>query len=546
MGELLSTPRVLGDRPFAHVGRPSAVASSPDGEYIAVGGDLGPAQWPGHDVQARSRPHCGWIPIGIYRSSDLACLHAITTHWDVGSIAFHPDLPLVAIGTGSYDGGYAYEGELLLLDLESGRTVSVLDQRRQVHRVAWHDAQRLELVLAPPSDDEVDAHGEHSFAMVVERDDWSTPQPGMIRVGELSHTVLDGEFPADRDAAQAAIESLCADHGLPWRPRSSAWAVHPLADGRILAALEGAALECWSPSGTETVWTIAVDGIGCQIAVNPDGNTVLSNVFCGSPPARYSSMSLIREVESADGTTRLSQDAGFPAVIVTRTDGWSALRDVDHDRRKSHATSLMAPDGRIAATVDLGTYDLFNHYFDIRYAPDLLFLQGPTDNPWRNKWVVAVDPPAGDEQPTIRRLFPLAWEEKRGAHLFGGAGVYLDDQVGPSIIHTGAVHDGAGLLRGNSFVVRRAYPEGKLQWVFAADNTATAIDRDGDTVYVAYNTGELVALDAHTGAVLARQPITVAAQTVVPLSLAVIGPSRIVIGTLDGRVLDYSFYPPST
>lgn len=57
----------------------------------------------------------GWFPIGIYRSDDVRCLRVLTSRWKVNAIAIHPAGRIVAIGTGSYDGGYFHEGELLVL-----------------------------------------------------------------------------------------------------------------------------------------------------------------------------------------------------------------------------------------------------------------------------------------------------------------------------------------------------------------------------------------------------------------------------------------------
>lgn len=94
-----------------------------------------------------------------------------------------------------------------------------------------------------------------------------------------------------------------------------------------------------------------------------------------------------------------------------------------------------------------------------------------------------------------------------------------------------------GLQPGNSCVVRRSYPDGKAQWVHTADHQVTAIDTIGYTVYVAFNSGEIVALDATDGRELGRQHLQVNGHPVVPLSLSAQSPDRLVIGTLDGRVL---------
>jgi hypothetical protein len=70
---------------------------------------------------------------------------------------------------------------------------------------------------------------------------------------------------------------------------------------------------------------------------------------------------------------------------------------------------------------------------------------------------------------------------------------------------------------------------------------------DGDFVYVAFNSGELVIVRAEDGAVQVRQQLLVNGHRVVPLSLAGAGVNRLAIGTLDGRVLDCSITgsPPS-
>jgi hypothetical protein len=210
-----------------------------------------------------------------------------------------------------------------------------------------------------------------------------------------------------------------------------------------------------------------------------------------------------------------------------------ALRDAEHTRAEAGRVVVCSSDDGSQATADLGRYDLFNHYFDIRDAPDLLFLQGRKDKPWKDKWVVTVDAQDG----SVRRLFPLEWDQSRGGHLFGGCGVYLTGQTGPALVHTGEVHDGAGLLTGNAFVVRRAYPTGEIQWAFPADHQATALDADGDFVYVTFNSGELVVLRAEDGSVIARQDLEVDGHPVVPLSLVRLSDGRLAIGTLDGRVL---------
>jgi hypothetical protein len=531
--------RVLGTGPFCEIGRPRVTASSPQDDLIAIGGALVWPQWHGWDVSARSRPNPGWHPTAVYRSDDLTCLFHLTTRWPANALAFHPTLPLLAIGTGAYDGGWSYKGELLLLDLSTGATVSLLAYPREVRQLTWQDPETLALVLAVPCDEDEERFGITSLACTIRHDDWNRATAGMLRMPYGEEPYMD-ESRTDPALAAAVIERLCMERGLAWTPRRAVWAVQALSDGRIIAALEGIALECWTPTSEGRAWQVPTDGTGCQVTTRTDGRTALA--LTQTPRTFHSGRwasepSVVVEVDLDDGTVRETHQAAFPAIVVSRADGRWALRDTEHDTATmTGEVTFIDPGGAQPNTVRLGRYDLFNHYFDIRYAPDLLFLQGVGSKPWRDKWVVAVDVPDG----RIRRLFPLEWDASRGGHLFGGCGAYLSDRAGPALVHTGAVHDGAGLLAENAFVARRAYPTGERQWVFTADHQATALDVDGDFVYIAFNSGELVILSAVDGAVKVRQQLRVNGCRIFPLSLARVGANRLVIGTLDGRVLDCS------
>ncbi|GLY03095.1 hypothetical protein [Actinoplanes sp. NBRC 101535] len=174
--------RVLGGGPFAEIGRPRVAVASPDESLIAVGGALPRPQWHGRDVSRRSLPHPGRHPTAVYRSDDLTCLFASTTHWPVNALAFHPTLPLLVIGTGAYDGGWSYHGELLLLDLSTGATVSLLEHPREVRQITWQDPETLALVLAIPCDEDKKTFGTTSLACTIRRDDWARATPGMVEM----------------------------------------------------------------------------------------------------------------------------------------------------------------------------------------------------------------------------------------------------------------------------------------------------------------------------------------------------------------------------
>jgi hypothetical protein len=116
----------------------------------------------------------------VYRVDDLRCVHLFTSRWPVNAFAFHPSLPLLAVGTGSYDGGYAYEGQLLILDLRTGHRVSVLEHPLMVEALAWSDPSTLAVVFAPLTDEDEDGAPPRSIQATLVRDDWDTARPRMI------------------------------------------------------------------------------------------------------------------------------------------------------------------------------------------------------------------------------------------------------------------------------------------------------------------------------------------------------------------------------
>ncbi|MFI5931896.1 hypothetical protein [Actinoplanes sp. NPDC051494] len=104
------------------------------------------------------------------------------------ALAFHPTLPLLAVGSGSYDGGYFFEGELLLLDLETSAAVSLFEHElgRQVLGLEWLNDYELRLLLAPPDDWQDRAAWAEGHVAVVRRDDWRAVAPASIESEELA------------------------------------------------------------------------------------------------------------------------------------------------------------------------------------------------------------------------------------------------------------------------------------------------------------------------------------------------------------------------
>ncbi|GAA2814026.1 hypothetical protein GCM10010441_43450 [Kitasatospora paracochleata] len=214
--------RVLGERPFAEAGEPVLAVSDEGRGLLAVAGEPGFAQM---------------ATVAVYGVGDLGCRTVLRTRFPVHALAFHPTEPLLAVGTGEYDGGYFFEGELLLLDWETGSATTLIehDFGRQVLGLTWLDGQALRVLMAPPDDykDERKAHTEGHVA-VVRRPDWRAAAPRSLTAADLAGPRVPAPRPDGRDEAHRALSAPSPD----WEPRRHVLAVEELPDSTVLATLD--------------------------------------------------------------------------------------------------------------------------------------------------------------------------------------------------------------------------------------------------------------------------------------------------------------------
>ena len=505
----LRVDRILGNRPFAEVGDPVLVADDECRGLLAVAG--------AHVAVAGLHEFARTAPVGVYGTDDLACRALLQARYPVHAMAFHPALPLLAVGTGSYDGGYFFEGELLLLDLETGRATSLIEHElgRQVLGLTWLGERELRVLAAPPDDwQDKDAWSQGHVA-VVRRPDWSAVPSRSVTGQDLAGPRVAAPRTDHREQARRAVARL----SVHWDPRRNVRAVEELSDGRILATLDGIRLESWLPSG-ERQWAVPDDGDGGRdLVVAAD--------------ERSAWVGLVRPEwqERPSAVVRLGLENGTQLDHLTSSDPVSLVRCAD-------GRPALAPAGRngerSALRIRRGTRIYFRETVRMKDEQSL----GPGED-----WLAAAElrpVPVAERpyEPTPeegRRMFPYSWTPNE-TH-FAGPGTETTDG---DLIHAGTVYHGHGLQPGGSFVVRRDTTHGEPTWVFRTDRKATALDHDEDTVYVAYDDGEIVGLGLRDGEVRLRRHLTVAGVPVVATALTVSQQGRLLLGTADGRLLDCS------
>ncbi|MFC9825169.1 hypothetical protein ACFWG6_32040 [Streptomyces erythrochromogenes] len=499
-----SVDRILGTRSFAEIGHPALAVADGRLGLLAVAGTHGFSEHP---------------TVGVYDRATLSCRALLRSRDVVQAMAFHPTRPLLAVGTGSYDGGYFFSGDLLLLNLDTGTAVSAFEEwvGRQVLELEWLDEQRLRVLMAPPDDwQDKEAHTQGHTAVVI-RPDWSSVPPRSI----TPHELAGPRIPAPRPDGRAAAHRLVSELGPDWDPRLAVHAVEALSDGRLLATLDGVQLECWLPSGARA-WAVPDEEGGREIAVARDENSAWVSL---ARPERHTrrTQSVVR-LSLADGA---EVDQASPSGYV------SLSRAADGD-------PLLAPSGyRIQGVPVAARYP-----FHIRHASRTWFLsyvkkEGTRRSHPGTPWISTAElkPGRGSDRPTQPteadgpRLFPYSWVPDE-EHC-GGPGVEAADG---SLIHAGTVFR-QRRQPGDSFVVRREASDGTPRWVFRTDSNATALDTGATTAFISYDDGEIVALNVDDGTVRWRHHLTLGNVTAIPTALTVAQPGRLLIGTRDGRIL---------
>ncbi|MEU3746564.1 MULTISPECIES: hypothetical protein [Streptomyces] len=492
-----ASPReVLHEEPFPELfGLATEAVFSDDGEWVAVSSV----------VSDLSR-------VAVYRTADLSCAHVLTVAMETDTMAFHPTLPLLAIGFDNSD-AYMREGRLVLLEPGSGHRVDLADPQWGVELVRWTDASTLELTFCAMHDG---VEFERSRA-VVAREEWRGLAPDDLGLSDLHKLPLDPDAPLphpDRDPAPQALRALAERAGLSYDGRGGVRAVAGLSDGRVLATRKHTALECRAPDGT-LLWSVPAPSAagGTRIEVSADERT--ARVTVAGPDSRTRTDFPL--VDTSDGTVLDNPSVPFSAALSARTDGVWAIRDTYNRSSEKEGpdpnTRVLAADGTPLVTVhEPDRYDLVP--VDARRCPELLYGR-------RRRDVIALDPRSGAET----TLFPLEpfWVDRPL-----GRAVYVSDTGGPALLH------------GRTELVRRTFPAGDVVWTLPLGpeteaTTVVDLDAHAGILHALCTDGTLLSVAAADGTVLDRRPLPPYG----PLSVHAAPDGTVLVGTAAGRILRY-------
>jgi hypothetical protein len=505
----LELEAVLTPSRFAEVGRSAGAFPRADGRLIAVTSELDRIFW---YARALYEGHRVLYRVSIY-ASDLGQRLATfeRARYPIHDVAFHPSEPVVAIGCGSYDGGYAFEGDLWIWNFETDEARSVLAESREVMRCAFTADGALDVLLRPRDEDEY-----------VERDPFKTWIGGRLDDLQQMRGRWDSRLasfePVDPEAfglGRRAIDphehwrALAPDH----EPRGRVWDVEWDGPESMLVTHDRCSVERWTRSGR----TMAITDCGRGVALLRGPRSIVVHTL--EAPTRPEAASCLFTLD----VDRLVSLARFDRAVLASIDrsGRILCRDASHPHRDD---MLVDVDGR-TSMLSLGHYDCFNHHLRIDGEDDLFFLRGTPASGVRAKMLCAIDASG-----RVREVAP--WDDAR--HLMCGTACMTGDETLIRSYYVHHPHPG----RGDAVLDAIDLATGRARWseVLEAPATTLVPIRGRPWLVCATTAGSIRLVDARTGESLDGQKHVIDGGSVVVLSLDE-RDGAMVAGTTDGRIL---------
>ncbi len=520
--ELLQHAEVLGDGALAEVGVPTHAIRAHG--LIVVAGSLGHPQWLGRELRRIER-----YRVVVYTEDGLERVAAISTNRYINALAMSRNGQSLAIGCGGYDGGYLYRGELILLDIQSGESRSMLSTSRTVTDVCWLE-DALEFSLAPTDSEATPQLSRFALDRAQFLGDERS-----IDVAQLEPLEL---IPLDspHNHWEATDTSAIDDLSLTPNSRRQVWDVDVDDDGVVLASLDGVRLERWDADGSRS-YAVPTEGVGCQLVRTADAviaNTVIvRSAEVTSVGDWDKTRSHIAVFEPESGSVISEFEEARTSVLIAAGDSVMA-RDVSTRRdNEGSVRSLVSDDPGFSCSTR--RYDIFNSYLRIKGSPDPLVSVGRGSEPYDEPWLVKIDPGAsGDgENPHVRDMFPLEWEEDLDRRVVGTVGCY-DDSMSSLIL--GCEVRAKQAAADEHFVVRRSATTGEALWSQRVESQLVGVECVGRTVFAAMVSGWLMLLDRDSGEVMSEARIEVGGFETQPMSLSV-SADWLSLGLVDGRIL---------
>ncbi|MGE8637423.1 MAG: hypothetical protein ACN6PR_02200 [Achromobacter sp.] len=468
----------------------------------------------------------GLVPFAVF--DDLG--------FPVNDVGFHPSGTSVVIGAGSYDGGYLFEGDLVVWDWQTPRGRRLFNNVPEVMRCRFDAAgDKIEAWVRPWDEewgapaDNPDAAFDTLFVVCADAPGTAAAMRGPVDLELDAAAIAPRHEPApDSHTPQTRLMEW---FGLgAWTDRGAIKDIAWLDDDRIAVAHDGCQLEIYRCNG-ERLAAYAGHGHGAELLRCPD--LVVHVVQTSDHPRTFGRQDSRLYALTEDGL-RLTHAYDGELTFSNTPQGALLGR-----QNRFHLAGTRAQDvlldvaTGVERRLDLGHYDCFNHYIGIRGAPWLFMLQGTPASSHERKVLCTVLP---DGQ--VQRLWPvLKADDTPASHSMELCGCYVEDAEGAGVVISGQHYSPSVDGNYTGFIYRKPLNRDREFWRHQTRASASAIVYlpTSGLIAAAFLDGGLLLIDARTGAVLLDAQVHAdGLPTVIYVMDA--HDDKLAVGTLDGRI----------
>ncbi|MBB1628929.1 hypothetical protein [Achromobacter sp. UMC71] len=456
----------------------------------------------------------------------------------VNDVAFHPGKPIVAIGAGSYDGGYSFDGDLVFWNWQSGKSRRPYAAIPEVVRCRYRDDGGILEAWVRPWDEEWgdrerDPDGDWNQILDtlyrVQADDtdaaWRVRTPLTLELDEATASTGGAPTPDPGVASRLADWLGVRDLAL----RSAIWDIAWLDATTLGATHDGCLLDRYDTQGA-LIARHEGGGHGAEIL---RGAAVTVHAIAPPDPAdifrRDSRLYVLKDdalIAARDYPGQYTFSVAADGHLLGRQDRMGPTRPRAFDVLLD---ATLATERRL----DAGHYDCFNHYIGINGAPALFCLQGTPPSSHEGKHLCIVHPDG-----RIERLWPLLQPDgTHASHAMECRGAYVDDAQGPGVVIAGKHYSPTVDNRYQGFIFRKRLARGQVVWRHATGASPTSIVplTAAGLVAAAFLDGRLMLLDAQTGEQQLDAKICMHGIATVIYAMDA-RDNTLAVGTIDGRI----------
>jgi len=349
------------------------------------------AQWSGRNIELQKEL------LSIYKTETIDFVAQIELKYKINDIDFHSNKNLIIIATGSYDGGCYYEGELILWDYKENITTKIIKNNREFTQCKFED-DNLRITVNPIhdldcEDDENeknidDCKDEIYLFKYEEKEEIELSDLIAVSITEHTNDFDIKQYNRHKKEIIVRLNQLAERIGKKYEGNKHVWDIAFINSNKLAIALSDAKIQIIEvDSDKSTTIILPVEGNATQIFFNDSTNKLIVNIF----PHQFSykkeknkfyeiDINTLKHRKIFEGSFSLSK-TNLNEFLARQTDYLGNEKyDIIFDTHFNEKVKL-----------ELGHYDLFNHYIRIDNANNFYAFIGNPKNQHKNKRLIEID-----------------------------------------------------------------------------------------------------------------------------------------------------------